>query len=46
LKRIEEIVNEKVAQMVDERIKNLIPCLKNQMNQSFEVSVKESKEGI
>jgi hypothetical protein len=29
--------------MVDERIKNLIPCIKNQVSQSFEVSVFDEK---
>jgi hypothetical protein len=29
--------------MVDERIKNLIPCIKNQVSQSFEVSVFDVK---
>lgn len=30
---VEDIINQKIATMVDQRIKSLIPCIKNQLNQ-------------
>lgn len=30
---VEGLINQKVALMVDERIKSLIPCIKNQLSQ-------------